>query len=163
MMDANPMWTDALGAWSALASAIVGALALVAIVIVGTQIRLQRTQLHRDLENMYVARYWSIMDRIADSELLPTGEAERQRNLAIRSYLRLSEDECDLRAADRVTNDTWRFWLDGIRGQLDDPEFRDALESAPHDQFLNLRRLVSEPDGFEPSITAARVRQRRGL
>jgi hypothetical protein len=159
----EPLWTDVLSAWSSLASALIGLAALAAVIVVGVQIRLQRTQLHRDLENMYVARYWTIMDQLAESELLPRGKAARRRVLAIRAYLRLSEDECDLRAVNRVTDDTWREWLAGMRTQLAEPSFRDELESSPGDQFRNLRRLVDSDEDFEPSRSSARERRRVGL
>lgn len=159
----TPMWTDVLGAWSSFASAAIGAAALATIIVVGVQIRLQRTQLHRDLENLYVTRYWSIMDRLADAEMAPAGEREARRTLAIRAYLQLSEDECDLRAADRVTDATWREWIDGIQTQLRDRDFRALLDASPAGQFRNLRRLIETPESFEPSITAPRVRQKKGL
>lgn len=159
----EPLWTDVLSAWSSLASALIGLAALAAVIVVGVQIRLQRTQLHRDLENMYVARYWTIMDQLAESELLPRGKAVRRRTLAIRAYLRLSEDECDLRAVNRVTDDTWREWLAGMRTQLAEPSFRSELESSPGDQFRNLRQLVDSDEDFEPSRSSARQRRRVGL
>jgi hypothetical protein len=159
----EPLWTDVLSAWSSLASALIGLAALAAVIVVGVQIRLQRTQLHRDLENMYVARYWSIMDQLAESDLLPPEEGSNRRTIAIRSYLRLSEDECDLRAANRVTDDTWWEWLAGMRTQLAEPGFREALESAPADQFVNLRKLVTSDLDFEPSQSSVRQRRRVGL
>lgn len=159
----EPLWTDVLSAWSSLASALIGLAALAAIIVVGVQIRLQRTQLHRDLENMYVARYWAIMDRLAESELLPREEGVKRRAIAIRSYLRLCEDECDLRAANRVTDDTWWEWLDGMRTQLAEQDFREELESAPADQFVNLRKLVTSDLDFEPSQSSVRQRRRVGL
>ncbi|MDE0547432.1 hypothetical protein [Microbacterium sp. C7(2022)] len=159
----DSLWTDVLSAWSSLASALIGLAALAAVVVVGVQIRLQRTQLHRELENMYVAHYWAIMDQLAESELSPRREGLKRRALAIRSYLRLSGDECDLRAANRVTDDTWPEWLAGMRTQLAEPGFREALDSAPQDQFRNLRKLVTSDLTFEPSQSSVRERRRVGL
>lgn len=162
-MNAAPLWTDALASWSTFASAIIGLLALAAIVSVGYQLRLQRTQIHRDLENLYIERYWTIMDALANAELATPDERSVRRDIAIRAYLQLSEDECDLRAADRVTDETWREWRAGIRAQLESPEFRAALDAFPEDRLSNLRKLVVAGYEFEPSSTAVRARQKKGL
>lgn len=90
----EPLWTDVLSAWSSLASALIGLAALAAIIVVGVQIRLQRTQLHT----------------------------------------RLAEQG-----------------------------FREELESAPVDQFFNLRKLVTSDLDFEPSQSSVRQRRRVGL
>jgi hypothetical protein len=75
-------------------SALIGLAALAAIIVVGVQIRLQRTQLHT---------------------------------------------------------------------QLAAQGFREGLESAPADQFVNLRKLVTSDLDFEPSQWSVRQRRRAGL
>lgn len=54
---------------------------------------------------------------------LPTSE---ERHLAI-AYLRLSEDELDLRKQGFITDRTWAIWSEGIRAQLRAPIYGDAL------------------------------------
>lgn len=50
-----------------------------------------------------------------------------------------------------------------MRTQLADPEFRAQLDASPDGQMTNLKMLVTTENGFEPSVTSAKVRQRRGL
>jgi len=95
---------DWISAGASAVAAVVSVVAVFGLFDVRRQLGLQRQQLHRDLENLYVARYWTIMDKIAECELLTASDAVAPRRIAIRSYLRLSEHECDLRAADRVTD-----------------------------------------------------------
>jgi len=158
----SPLWTEYVSAVSAAVSAVVAVVALAGVVFVLTQLKLQRTQLHRELENLYVERYWLIMDQYNEAALLPRRKGEAQRVGAIRSYLRLSQDECDLRTVDRVTDDTWREWRAGMTAQLADPAFAAALAVAPPDEFTTVRTLLDDPT-FDPTRSNVRKRKRLGL
>ncbi|MDP9998292.1 hypothetical protein J2W15_001789 [Pseudarthrobacter sulfonivorans] len=78
---------------------------------------------------MYVQRYWQILDRMTDKMYLnheisePTQDEIR---LAV-AYLRLSEDELDLRKQGFITDRTWAIWSEGILAQIECPIYADAL------------------------------------
>lgn len=104
-------------------------LTAVAVVFAVLQVVTARTQRHREFENMYVQRYWEILDRMTDRMYLnheisrPTPDELR---LAV-AYLRLSEDELDLRKQGFITDRTWAIWSEGILAQIRAPIYADAL------------------------------------
>lgn len=81
----------------------------VAVVFAVFQVVTARTQRHREFKNLYVQRYRQIFDRMPDRMSLnheisePTPD---ERRLAV-AYLRLSEDEGDLRRQGFITNRAW--------------------------------------------------------
>jgi hypothetical protein len=91
-----------------------------------------------------VGRYWSIMD---DLMAAPVGSVERRRH--IERYLRLSEDQCDLRARKRITTSTWRYWRMGITEQLAEDEVREVLSAQRPDLFDHLRQLGKDAN-YDP-------------
>lgn len=142
----EPSVTDWISAVSSVAAVAVGLGALVAVFAVRKQIKLQRRQLKLDLENVYLSRYWQIMD-----DLALVGADVEARQLHILRYLRLSEDQCDLQARRRVTESTWRYWRVGILEQLSEADFRVALQAAPAELFDHLRRLAGDPE-YDPAL-----------
>ena len=139
-----PSVTDWISAVSSALAVVVGVFALVAVFGVRKQVRLQRRQLKLDLENVYVTRYWQVMDDLASASI---GQVRRGH---IARYLRLSEDQCDLRPRRRITKSTWTYWRDGIVEQLKDAEFAAGLEEARSDLFDHLRRLIDNPK-YDPA------------
>lgn len=101
----------------------------VAVIFAVLQVISARTQRHREFENMYVQRYWRILDHMTDRMYLnqeisePTPDEAR---LAV-AYLRLSEDELDLRKQGYITDGTWAIWSEGILAQLEAPIYANAL------------------------------------
>ncbi|MEW1981222.1 hypothetical protein AB0333_09880 [Citricoccus sp. NPDC079358] len=158
----QPLWTDVLSTWASVVSAVVAIVAVVGVFMVRRQIMLQRRQMHHDLENLYVARYWDVMDRLAESRSADSSANRAKRRLALEAYLRLSEDECDLRAHDRITDETWSFWKDGILASLAKSEISDLLSESEPTELTHLRELQRDP-GYEPSPTTIKKRQKLGL
>ncbi len=151
-------WTETWGTISDLLVAGFTVAATTGVYLVLRQVRLQQRQLHRDLENLYVERYWGILDRLEESEI---GTPQRAR--AIRAYLALSEDQCDMRALGRVTDETWAVWGSSIHQQISDPEFSDALDRAPDVQFRQLREMQRRGAEYDPSDLSRRQREKLGL
>lgn len=143
-----PLVTDWISAVASIIGTIVAAGALWAIFGVRRQIALQRRQLKLDLEHVYVGRYWSIMD---DLMAAPTGSADRRHH--IERYLRLSEDQCDLRARKRITTSTWHYWRQGIAEQLAEDETREVLLAQRDDLLEHLRRLTADAN-YDPRVTS---------
>jgi hypothetical protein len=110
--------TTLLG-WAALITAATSLVAIVAAVVQITQLRKRR---RRDFEDLFVQRYWSIMDRLSLAAVESNGPADgavaAEDRLAVMAYLRLCEDELDLRTQRWVSADTWELWRLGIASQL---------------------------------------------
>ncbi|MFD6277763.1 hypothetical protein ACFWFI_19645 [Streptomyces sp. NPDC060209] len=121
-----------------------------------------RTQRVRQVEDVYVARYWSLLDRLSPHTLrgLDGHVLREEEELAIRLYFRLSEDQANLRAQGWVSDDTWRDWSGAITSQMGRPPF-DLLwtetcedSAAGRDYaFTHLRQLSRNAD-YDPTPTS---------
>ncbi|MFD7765243.1 hypothetical protein [Streptomyces microflavus] len=150
--------------WIAL-GAIVPAL----ITLVVSSVSAARARV-KTIEDAYIARYWQILDHFpadaligeggpqGDAEETPAERAEREKlRKSVLLYLRLCEDELELRKLGWVGGKTWDEWSLGIRAQLKQwpvaeewAPIRDG-QLAPH-QFALLRNLDNntQPDPFQP-------------
>ena len=93
-----------------------------------------RTQRHRDFENLYVQRYWQLLDRMPDRLYLNheiSAPNPDELRLAV-AYLRLCEDEVDLRKQGFITDRTWTIWSEGILAQLQGTIYENALAEHSH-------------------------------
>lgn len=110
------------------------------------QLAAVRRQEHRQFENLYVQRYWQIIDRLsADFRLRRTRDNLSERDLlALLSYLELCEDEADLYESGRITRETWNVWKAGIDSMLEEDVFRAILEDSEADKFMTIRRYIAE-------------------
>ncbi|MGF0174528.1 hypothetical protein ACQF36_29725 [Streptomyces sp. Marseille-Q5077] len=74
----------------------------------------------KTIADAYIARYWQTLDRFpaqalaAEKDTTCTGEELK----AVRLYLRLCEDELELRQLSWVGRTTWHQWRPGIQAQL---------------------------------------------
>ena len=144
-------------------SDILGVVALLGFTAAVFQLRQVRKQRKREFEDLFVQRYWSIMDRLSTSALesRPNGGAvlDEDRRSVI-AYLRLSEDELDLRARNWISQDAWELWRDGIASQLRrwpfEEVWRDVAqresEAGDGGQFALLRDAGGDlyQEGFDP-------------
>lgn len=150
--------------WIAL-GAIVPAL----ITLVVSSVSAARARV-KTIEDAYIARYWQILDRFPadaligeegpqdDAEEAPAERAKREElRKSVLLYLRLCEDELELRKLGWVGGKTWKEWSLGIQAQLKQwpvaeewAPIRDG-QLAPH-QFALLRNLDNntQPDPFQP-------------
>lgn len=80
---------------------------LTAVAASGVAIWQVRTQRVRQVEDFYIARYWSLLDRLSTRTLrgVDAGALDEEEEMPIRLYFRLSEDEADsgLKAGSRTT------------------------------------------------------------
>jgi hypothetical protein len=91
--------------WFSLA---VDAITALAIVFAAWQLLSHSRQMHRELEGLYVQRYWELMDQRSESFIVEGDPRPRDRRV-IHAYLQLCEDEIDLRRLGRLTDNTWKF------------------------------------------------------
>lgn len=110
------------------------------------QLVAQKQQQHREFENMYVQRYWAIMDQLSADYRLRLKRADLSDSdlLACDSYLQLCEDEADLYEAGRITVETWNIWKSGIDWMLEQDVFRHQLENSSQDRYPTLRRYIND-------------------
>ncbi|MEQ8147373.1 hypothetical protein [Streptomyces sp. OP7] len=103
---------------------------VVGLVTVFIAIWQARTQRVRQVEDVYVTRYWSLLDRLDPRTLrgLDRHDLSKDEELAIRLYFRLSEDQADLRAQSWVSDDTWREWKRAIHSQMSRSPFNRPWE-----------------------------------
>lgn len=131
----NP-WVASIPEW---VTAVTSALALVGLLFVWLQLKAQKRQLIRDIENDYVQRYRQIRDNI-DASTAGSGE-ERRWRLA---YVRLCEDQIDLANSTGVTPMTWHQWDAGMRAELDRfPIHAEIINDAHPDELAGVRTLLS--------------------
>lgn len=94
-------------------TALFAGLALLVVFAAVGQLRLHNRQLHRELENQYLQRFWSLWDARSKT-FRRTGKSKHARPGWIQDYLMLSNDQIELRGRGRVTDDTWDFWARDI-------------------------------------------------
>ena len=75
---------------------------------------------------LYVQRYWCLMDKLSLSALrgTPSSEVDDEDEKVVRAYLRLCEDQLELRKQGWLTNATWCLWSAGMEQQLNRWPFR---------------------------------------
>lgn len=133
-----------------IATCITAAGVLIAVL----QLRASRVQRRRQFEALYVQRYWAIMDLLSLQAL--RGEhcedVQPQDEKAAWAYLRLCEDELELRASKWVSTPTWTIWSWGMREQLQRWPFSEVWKrhvESGDESFALLRRHMTEED-FDP-------------
>ncbi|MFE6768076.1 hypothetical protein ACFVFD_03760 [Streptomyces fimicarius] len=143
--------------WLSLIITLVAALTASAIAI--WQARTQRV---RQVEDVYVARYWSLLDRLSVHTFrgLDGYTPCEEEELAIRLYFRLSEDQAALRAQSWVSDDTWRDWSGAISAQMSRAPFDRLWEETREDSaagrdyaFTHLKQLARNPE-YDPRPTS---------
>jgi hypothetical protein len=106
----------------------------------------------RHFEDMFVARYWKLMDGLSLTVL--RGEANNpvcdRDERAIRAYFQLCEDELELRAHGWITDATWGIWANGIRLQMRQWPFEDLWRTVTESEsgrgrFEYLRAFMADP------------------
>jgi hypothetical protein len=155
----------------ALATLIGVFAAVIGVFTAALQLMGLRKQRVRDFEDLFVQRYWKIMDDLsleaiecAKPDGGPVLPSDRK---AVIAFLRLSEDELDLRAKDWIGEDTWKLWRDGMATQLRRwpfdvvwDEVRQRESAAGDDgQFVQLRRAGDRLNeaGFDPKPAGRRL------
>jgi hypothetical protein len=126
-----------------IVATVLQALGLIGVGVAVSQLGGLNRQQHREFEQLYVQRYWSIRDRFSDEFALgppPLSLSPSDEAVAM-AYLQLCEDEIDMYLARRVTDSTWKVWESGMRPQLMQEPYRTMLEHAPAGSWPSIRRL----------------------
>jgi hypothetical protein len=148
--------------WAEAVSAVVAALTMLTVIFAVIQVTFLNRQIHRELEALYLQRYWALMDRRSE-RFANRGIPDRKDRSVIRAYLELSEDQLGLRSLGRVTDHTWRFWAKDISTQCQVASYRRELDAADSAEFPKLRALLSNGDKYDPLGKGRLWRATRGL
>ena len=127
---------------ASVATAVGVVVAAAGVVIAAFSVRGANVQRRRQFETIFVQRYWSLIDRLSldaqsGSERPWVGATDES---AVRSYLRLCEDELELRKEGWISGETWAIWQAGIEVQLERWPFK------PIWREVDLQTGPSRPD-----------------
>lgn len=103
-----------------------------------------RAAKHRDFENLYVQRYWNLMDRFEGNPWTASSiddlvDSDRSR---VSAYLQLCEDELDLRRNGFISTKTWGIWVDGMKSQCTRPAYKEELNAMEQGELPALRDFL---------------------
>lgn len=121
-------------------------------------LRQNQRQRVRQFEDMYVLRYWEIMDRLSLPALRGDGTdpLEPSDEKAVRAYFRLCEDELQLREDAWISDSTWEIWALGIRQQMNSSPFSEVWVTITSStegrdaEFTFLRRFMAASGAADP-------------
>ncbi|MBG6183059.1 hypothetical protein IWX65_001006 [Arthrobacter sp. CAN_A214] len=138
--------------WFNWVSLCIQALTASAIVFAALQFVGSQTQRHREFENLYVQRYWDLLDRMSFNLYMnkPLRLLSGSNKRVIHAYLRLCEDELDLREQGFITDRTWKVWSLGMRAQLKSEPYAAELQKLGLDDLPALRQFL--PTGRDPLL-----------
>jgi hypothetical protein len=110
-------------------------------------LRASQRQRLRQFESFYVARYWHLMDGLSLAALRGDEQSDVSDDdeKVVRSYVRLCEDECELRRDGWIGDATWTLWSDGMRAQFKRWPFAPVWERVRDEderQYEHLRRVL---------------------
>ncbi len=144
-------------------------LVVTALGVLGAAYGLRQNNLERlrQFEEMYVNRYWSLLDLLSLDALKGSDPKviSNSDERAIRAYIRLCEDELEMRKAGYIGNDTYALWAAGICKQFEQDMFARVWKEVkgedtfPYDYLTHLK----EGPSYEPCQSGSWRRRLRGL
>jgi len=123
------------------------------VIFAAIQIWLSRSQGVTTFEDSFAKEYRDLSRCIPTRALLGEriSDKEMEKHLdEFWHYFDLSNEQTFLRQIGRIRTETWIFWRDGIRSNLEKPAFQRAwkeLENTQTTEFSELRRLLKS--GFQ--------------
>ena len=145
----------------------------VGVLLVAPQLRFAQRQRHRAFEDLYLQRYWSLADKLSiecdpGRAAASTGILEQDEGV-LRAYLRLCEDQIEMRKLGWVTRETWRLWADGIRANVSSWPYQEVWKTVQaedrddHHCLRAMERHGFHRDDYDPIQLGAWARWARGL
>ena len=137
-------------------SAIANCVMAVGVLLLLWQIWLAKKQATTAFEDSMAKEYRELAAKIPTEALL--GEDLNPEDFKktfdeFYHYIDLSNEEVFLRQRNRITEKTWKYWLDGIKSNLSKPAFKRAWEEIKEKadgSFMELRRLEENGFGGDP-------------
>ena len=103
-----------------IATAVGVVLTAAGVLLALLSLRAARLQRRRQFEMIYVQRYWTLMDGLTVDALAGrrTSCLQPQDEKVALAYIRLCEDQLELRHAGWISDETWKIWSSGLQAQL---------------------------------------------
>ena len=136
-----------MGDYPSWVSAAANCVLAAGVMLVFWQIWLTKKQATTSFEDSMAKEYRELAAKIPTKALLGEDLTEDEYKDTFDEfyhYIDLSNEEIFLRQQNRVTKETWKYWLDGIESNLSRPAFKRAWEEVKarnQDSFMELRRL----------------------
>jgi hypothetical protein len=142
----------------------------VGVIVTAIQLGLNRRQAVGQFEEGLTSRYRDLVRELPAGAFLdeevPIEEIRKARGAFYR-YFDLCNEQAFLNEEDRISEDTWKQWEDGIGSNMRRPAFRKAwseeIEPKIGSDFEELRRVLArldagsrEPRGSELGMRSAR-------
>ncbi len=139
----------------------------VGVLLAGVSLRGAQLQRNRQFESLYVQRYWSLMDRLSyeAGKRAPYETLGENDKKTLQQYLRLCEDQIEMRALGAITRSTYIIWATGMKGELQREPVKGAFAEAQQDNthpLVHLRALA-QSDDFDPDERSRIVRWLEGV
>jgi hypothetical protein len=137
---------------------VTGWITIISVLLAVLALRASQRQRLRQFETLYVQRYWSLMDGLTLAALRnsPLAAVATDDEKIVWAYLRLCEDQLELRAAGWISNATWRLWSDGMHAQLQRWPFDTIWHRSCKNDSNNFRLLQAHQKG--PGTDPCRIR-----
>ncbi len=135
---------DILSALSGLATAI-------GVGVAAFQLRMSKRQSITSFEDSLTAQYREVLAKIPLAALLGQRLSPDEHATHLQYFYRyfdLCNEQIFLRNNQRVSNETWEFWKEGILSNIQRPAFVEAwaeISSKAKDDFDELRKLSPPP------------------
>src|SRR5712692_2001912 len=139
-----------------LTQALASIATVILVILTWEQIRLVRKQATTTFEDSLAAQYRRIMESIPTDiwlgSQLKTLDIERQAQCrdAIYRYIDLSNEQAFLHTKKRVTDEAWNEWIEGIKGNMELPAFKEVwaevVQKCP-ESFKELRSAIGRVVG----------------
>jgi hypothetical protein len=146
------------------------ALIVTAIGVLGAVYSLRQSYRERlrQFEAMYVERYWSLLDQLSLGALRGSSysKIDETDERAIRAYIRLCEDELEMRQNAYIGDTTYRIWSDAICEQFTQPMFQEVWKAVREEStfpYGHTERLLTKGNDYDPLQMRPWRRQLRGL
>lgn len=151
-----------------MVESIAAVVTAVGVVFAGIQLRAEQLQRNRQFEVLYVERYWSLIDELSLAALRGEGEihhlSEKDRKI-LEMYVRLCEDQLEMRAAEAITTWTYEQWRSGLLAARKRPLICSVIKEVSADEATpceHLRKLLKDED-YDPLKLGPVRRWLRGL
>lgn len=130
--------------WAEIGAQLATMVTALAVFLALLQLIQGRSAKHRDFENLYVQRYWNLMDRFEGNPWTAASiddlvDSDRSR---VSAYLQLCEDELDLRRNGFISTKTWGIWVDGMKSQCARAAYEEALNAMEQGELPALRDFI---------------------
>ncbi|WP_328610567.1 hypothetical protein OG943_16060 [Amycolatopsis sp. NBC_00345] len=142
---------------------IASVITTVSVFLAMLSLRASQQQRRRQFETLYVQRYWALMDKLSLDALrgVPMRDVGEDDERVMRAYVRLCEDQLELREKGWIGDSTWQIWAEGMRAQLQRWPFATVwkeMQQVPGE--FRLLRLLLERDAVWDPCTLSWARRR---